>query len=660
MSEDNKHIYEDRKLVVAIIAISIVVIYTLQLFFLQIFQNKYKDSADSNAFFQKVLYPARGTISDRTGKLLVYNKPTYDIVFIPREIVNFDTLEFCKILNITIDDFKNRMDDIRDFHQNPGYSNYTQQTFMTQLNAQEYGLIQEKLYKFPGFSIQNRTIREYNYPNAGNVLGYVAEISQDRLDEDDYYNRGDYEGKSGVEKSYEEILRGKKGVEILLRDAHGKIQGKYENGKHDKSPVSGKNLTLSVDMDLQAYGEYLMQNKIGSIVMIEPSTGEVLCLVSAPSYNPANLTGREFSKNYQELEQNPLKPLYNRATLGVYPPGSTFKPGQGLIFLQEGIISPGTPYSCYHGWPVMHGHPACHGHPSPLSLAPAVATSCNSYFCWGLYDMLRNRQKYKNICEALDTWKDYLVKMGFGHKLGVDLPFEKRGFIPNSKFYSKAFRTNKWMPTYVISIAIGQGEITTTPLQIANYVASIANRGYFFTPHVVKNVQGGGLDKKFFEKKSTGISANHYAPIVEGMAKAVTGGTCRAINLMPDYEVCGKTGTAQNPHGRDHSLFMGFAPREKPKVAIAVIVENAGFGADFAVPIARLMVEKYLKGTIPDRDKGLESRMANTYMLPGLHGTKKKVSTHGNTKDSNATNDDNASTNTQQAVTTKTDQPTTE
>ncbi len=623
MSDDNKHLYEDRRTVVAIIAITVVVLYIFQLFYLQIYQNKYKDSADSNAFFKKVLYPARGTISDRSGKLLVYNKPTYDIVFVPKEVHDLDTLEFCKVLNITLEDFKKRMNDVRDFRLNPGYSNYTQQTFMTQLNEKEYGLIQEMLYKFPGFSVQNRTIREYNYQSAGNILGYISEVSRERIEEDDYYNRGDYEGKSGIEKSYEETLRGEKGVEILLRDAHGKIQGKFDNGKSDKSPVSGKNLTLSVDMDLQTYGEYLMQNKLGSIIMIEPETGEILCMVSAPSYNPAMLTGRDFGKNYQELEQNPLKPLFNRPVLGVYPPGSTFKPSQGLIFLQEGIISPGTSFPCHHGYPPLGGKPACHSHPSPLSLSPAVAVSCNSYFCYGLNAMLSNRSKYKNINDALDVWKDYLVKMGFGHKLEVDLPSEKRGFIPNSKFYTKSYKTAKWMPSFVISIAIGQGEITATPLQIANFVATIANRGYFFAPHIVKKVQGDALDAKYTTKKLTGINSGLYEPIIEGMSKAVTSGTCHAINLAPEFEVCGKTGTAQNPHGRDHSLFMGFAPRNKPKVAIAVIVENAGFGADFAVPIARLMVEKYLKGSVPDRDKGIETRMANTVMLPGLHSLKK-------------------------------------
>jgi penicillin-binding protein 2 len=633
MSDGNKHIYENRKTVISIIAILVVLIYAVKLFYLQIYRNEYKDSADTNAFFKKVLYPARGTISDRNGKLVVFNQPTYDIVFIPREVENFDTLDFCKILNISVQDFEKRMDDIRNPRLNPGYSSYTLQTFMTQLNAQEYGLMQERLYKFSGFSIQNRTMRQYAYPNAGNILGYVAEVSRERLEDDDYYRRGDYEGKSGIEKSYEEILRGEKGVEILLRDAHGRIQGKYNNGQSDKAPVSGKNLSLSVDMDLQAYGEYLMQNKVGSIVMIEPETGEILCMVTAPSYNPAVMTGREFGKNYKTLENDPLKPLFNRPVLGVYPPGSTFKTTQGLIFLQEGIISPETSYPCHHGYPPLGGRPACHGHPSPLSLAPAVATSCNSYFCYGLNAMLGNRTKYKNINDALDVWKNYLVNMGLGYRLGVDLPSEKRGFIPNSKFYSKSFKTNKWAPSYVISIAIGQGEITTTPLQIANLASGIANRGYFYTPHVVKKVQGRALDTLFTRKHSTGIRPNFYDPIVEGMAKAVTNGTCTAINLLPEFEVCGKTGTAQNPHGQDHSLFMGFAPKNKPRVAIAVIVENAGFGARYAVPIARLMVQKYLKGQIPERDKYIETQMANAVILPGFHSHRKAVGVKENSGD---------------------------
>lgn len=618
MNNNNNLISEKRHYIICSIAIVIVVILVIQLFNLQVLKHEYKDSADSNAFFKKTIYPARGTISDRNDNLLVYNQPTYDIVYIPREVQPFDTLDFCNILNLTKEQLIKKIADIKDRRLNPGYSSYTLQTFMTQLTPREYGLLQEKLYKFPGFYIQNRALRQYNFVNAAHILGYVAEVNRSKLEEDSYYTRGDYAGKSGIESSYEKILRGEKGVEILLRDAHGRIKGKYENGKYDVSPISGKNLQLGIDIDLQAYGEFLMQNKIGSIVMIEPSTGEILCLVSAPTYNPSVLLGRDFGKNYFELEKNPDKPLFNRAIQGVYPPGSTFKTTQALIFLQEGVITPQTLYSCAHGYPPGGGRPRCHGHASPLSLVPALATSCNSYFCYGLNAMLSNRNKYSTISEAFDVWKDHLVEMGFGYKLGVDLPYEKRGFIPNSQFYTKAFKTDKWYAQNVISIAIGQGEILSTPLQVANLGAMIANRGFYYTPHLVRNIQDQTLDKLYTDKRRSGVKTEYFDAVVEGMANAVIGGTCRGANLMPEIAVAGKTGTAENPHGRDHSWFMGFAPVENPKVAIAVLVENAGFGARFAVPIAKLMIQKYLKGEIKESDKSLEKSMANAVILPNV------------------------------------------
>lgn len=621
MSKDNNLHSEKRYYTILAITAIIVIVLICQLFNLQIIQHEYKYSADSNAFFKKTLYPARGTISDRQDRLLVYNQPTYDIVYIPREVEPFDTLDFCNILGVTKDQLDKRFGDVKDRRLNPGYSSYTMQTLMTQLTVREYGLFQEKLYKFPGFYIQNRALRQYNFTNAAHVLGYVAEVNKAALTDDPYYVRGDYAGKSGIESSYENILRGQKGVEILLRDAHGRIKGKYENGKHDVNPVSGKNLKLSIDIELQAYGEYLMQNKIGSIVMIEPSTGEILCLVTSPTYDPSILLGREFGNNYKTLEQNPAKPLYNRAIQGMYPPGSTFKTTQGLIFLEEGIITPETAYSCAGGYPPGGGRPKCHAHGSPLSLVPAIATSCNSYFCYGLNAMLSNRKKYANIGEAFDIWKDYLVSMGFGYRLGIDLPSEKRGFIPNSQFYTKAFKTEKWYAQNVISIAIGQGEILATPLQVANLGATIANRGFFYTPHVVKQVQDTPLDKAYTDRRYTGVKETYYNTIAQGMANAVTGGTCRIVNLLPEIAVAGKTGTAENPHGRDHSWFMGFAPVDKPQVAISVLVENAGFGARFAVPIARLMIQKYLKGEIPTSEKYLEDNMANAIILPNVLNT---------------------------------------
>lgn len=611
-----------RYTIVGIVCV-VLFVYICQLFYLQVISTEYKDSADSNAFFNKTLYPSRGIISDREGRLMVFNQPTFDVVYIPKEVLPFDTIDFCNILSITREQFDKRIVDISNKQLNPGYSQYTLQTFATQLNLQESGLLQEKLYKFPGFFIQNRTVRQYSYPNAGLLLGYVAEVSKTQMEEDSisYYVRGDYAGKSGMEAYYEKILRGEKGAEILLRDANGRIQGRYDDGKQDKAPISGKNLTLSLDIELQAYGEYLMQNKIGSIVMIEPSTGEILCMVTSPTYDPSMLLGRDFSKNYQQLENDPLKPLFNRAVQGTYPPGSTFKTTQGLIFLQEEIINTSTMYSCAMGYPPLGGRPKCHPHGAPLPIEPAIATSCNSFFCYGLTNMLHNRKKYANIEDAFDVWKDHMVDMGFGYKLGVDLPSEKRGFIPNSKFYTTAFKTNNWKAANVISIAIGQGEISATPLQVANLAATIANRGYYFAPHIVREIQDTPLDSIYTHKHEVGIKKEHYEVIANGMARAVTAGTCRAINLLPAIEVCGKTGTAENPHGKDHSIFMGFAPKENPKVAIFVIVENAGFGATYAVPTARLMLQKYLKGEIPESEKHIEQRIAGATILPASYQT---------------------------------------
>lgn len=620
---------DNRKYIIGGIVVVIILIYIGQLFYLQVIKNEYKDYADNNAFFNRTLYPARGVISDRNDKMIVYNQPTYDIAFIPREITNLDTLDFCNTLNMSREDFDKRMKEIKDTKLNPGYSSYTLQTFMTRLDMKETSLFQEKLYKYPGFFIQNRTVRQYDYHSAGLLLGYVAEVDKKQMENDKYFARGDYAGKSGIESFYEKELRGEKGIEILLRDAHGRIQGKYENGIHDKAPVSGKNLTLSIDIELQAYGEYLMQNKVGSIVMIEPSTGEILCMVTSPSYDPALLVGRDFGKNYKELEDNPLKPLYNRPIQGQYPPGSTFKTTQGLIFLEEEIITPQTLYSCAHGYPPLGGKPACHGHASPLAVEYAITTSCNSFFCYGLTAMLGNRKKYKDINVAFDIWKDHLVEMGFGYPLGVDIPSEKRGFIPNSKFYTKVNKTENWRPANVISIAIGQGEILVTPLQGANLAATIANRGHFYTPHLVKSIQDTIIDSKYREKRIVDVDRKHYETIVEGMAKAVTMGTCRGANLLPEIEVCGKTGTAENPHGKDHSSFMGFAPKDNPKVAIFVYVENGGFGATYGVPIGRLMLSKYLKGEVPDNEKWLEDRMAGAVILPASYLSWKRAKEQG-------------------------------
>ncbi len=563
--------------------------------------------ADNNAFLKRTLYPSRGILYDRAGKLLVFNQPSYDLTVVMKEVQPFDTLEFCNIVNISEDFLKKRFTDIKNRKINPGYSPYLPQIVLNQLGNKEFGILQEFLYKFPGFYIQNRPVRQYNYANAAHLLGYIAPVDRQNILDDEYYAQGEYIGKNGVERSYESILRGEKGVEVLLRDSRGRIKGKYENGMYDKSPVSGKDLTLSIDIELQKYGEELMQNKMGTIVMIEPSTGEILCMVVKPDYDPALFIGRQFGNNYMQLLNDPTKPLFNRALSGTYPPGSTFKAAQGLVFLQEGIIKPETQFTCSHGFAIGNKMLKCHGHYSPLALTFAVCTSCNAYFCWGFKYMLENR-KYGNTKDALNYWRECMKKQGFGRKLGIDLPGERGGFMPNSQLYNKWYK-NKWNAYSIISNAIGQGETEATPVQICNLAAQIANRGYFYTPHVVKNIKGGEIDTLFTKKHLTEINSVHYGPIIEGLAQAVTQGTCWGA-WMPDIEVCGKTGTAQN-RGKDHSIFMGFAPRSNPQVTIAVYVENGGYGSEFAVPIGRLMIEKYLKGEVSETSKYFESNVLN-------------------------------------------------
>ena len=587
---------ENRRLVIGGVAVAIVVIYIVRLFTLQLMSDDYKKNADSNAFQKKIEYPSRGIITDRSGKLLVYNQPAYDImVVMNEENGRLDTAEFCDALGITKEFFIKRMNDIKDRSKNPGYSRFTQQQFMSQLPDKVFSIFREKMFRFPGFYIQKRSVRQYQYPYAAHVLGDVAEVSEGDIEEDDYYQSGDYIGKQGVERSYEKLLRGEKGVQILLRDAHGRIQGSYQNGRLDHRPVAGKDLTLSLDIKLQALGERLMEGKIGSIVAIEPSTGEVLCMVSSPTYDPRVMVGRQRGKNHLTLSRNIRKPLLNRSIMGQYPPGSTFKTSQGLTYMSEGIITPYTMFPCHRGFFYRGLHVGCHGHASPINLVEAISTSCNAYFCWGLYYMMSNRRKYRNVERAMNTWRDYMVSMGFGYKLGIDLPGEKRGLIPNATFYDKAYH-GSWNGLTVISIAIGQGEVNLTPLQIANLGATIANRGYYYVPHVVRKVQDEPLDTVFTRRHYTRASRRAYDYIVAGMRSSVIKGTCKEANRA-DYLVCGKTGTAQN-RGQDHSVFMGFAPMEKPRIAIAVYVENGGFGADYGVPIGSLMMEQYIKGKL--------------------------------------------------------------
>lgn len=584
----------NRKYILSGIAVSIFIVYIIQIFSLQITNEDFKNKADSNAFYKKTLYPSRGQMYDRNGNLLVYNKPSYDITFVPREVKDLDTLDFCNTLGITPEEFNTRMEQVKDRRKNPGYSPNTEQTFITQIPMEDFATFQEKIFLFKGFQIRKRFIRQYNYKAAGVLFGDVGEVSQRHLKKDSYYQQGDYIGTQGLESSFEKQLRGKKGTEVLLRDAYGRIQGKYNDGALDTAAIRGKNITLGLDIELQMLGERLMKNKIGSIVAIEPETGEILCMVSSPSYDPSLLTGRDRGANHKKLVTDKRKPLLNRAIMGNYPPGSTFKTTQAALFLEEGVLTPSTKFPCENGFILNNFRLGCHSHKAPISLHDAIATSCNAYFCWGLHTMF-GMEKYENRKNAMNKWRDYMVSMGCGYTLGVDLPGESRGMIPNAEFYTKHY-SNYWRAVTVISISIGQGEVLLTPLQIANLGAIIANRGTFITPHLVKEVENDTIASKYLTEKKTMVSPKAYEEVIKGMRLAVLKGTCKGADI-PGYEVCGKTGTAQNK-GDDHSVFLGFAPMKKPKIAISVYVENGGFGADYGVPIGALMMEQYLNGEL--------------------------------------------------------------
>ena len=627
---------EKRRLVIGGFVVAIVLIYIARLVQLQVLDSTYKANADSNAFMEKVLYPSRGLIYDRNDSLVVYNVPEYDLVMIPKDVAQFDTIDFCNTLQISREELETRLQEMK---KSRSYSAFTQQVLMNHLTPEDYGRLQEKLYRFPGFFVVQRILRQYNYPVAANVLGDIREVNAKDIENDAYYRPGDYTGDLGIEKSYETWLRGVKGKEILIRDATGKIKGRYNDGADDVAPIAGNNLRLSIDIGLQAYGEMLMQGKVGAIVCIEPKTGEILALVSSPTYDPSLLMGRDRGKNYRNLVNNRLKPLYDRSIMAAYPPGSTFKPTQGLIFLQEGIITTSTVFPCHRGYVNAGLRVGCHGHGSPIPLKPALQTSCNAYFCWGFKYMMDKRSKYGSTGKAFEVWKNHMVSMGYGYKLGIDMPGESRGFIPNTAFYDKIYGEGRWVGQTIISDAIGQGEILATPLQIANLSATIANRGYYITPHVVKNIEGVGVLKKNLERHDTDIDKRYYSDIVEGMRMAVLGGTCTGANI-PGLDVCGKTGTAQNPHGRDHSVFMGFAPMNDPKIAVCVYVENAGFGATYGVPIGALMIERYMRGNTPGlqaRGRAMASRHTITY--PKV----KKTTATGTQADKNKTTSSNKS-----------------
>ena len=611
----------NRKYVLAAIIVIITLVYVAQLFNLQVLNEDFRGYAERNAQLRRTIFPARGVIYDRNGRLLVFNQPTFDVMVITREKRNWelsDSLDFSNILNISIERFRELDAIMRDGRRNPGFSSVTPQLFMSRLGAEEYASLQENLHRFPGVFTRTRTERQYNYPHMGLVLGYVAEVNQSRINADPWFARGDFGGMTGVERSYEEVLRGEKGVEILLRDARGRVQGRFRDGEYDIMPIPGKDLMLSIDLDLQAYGELLMSNMVGSIVMIEPSTGEILALVSAPGYDPGLLTGRDFGTNFMSLSSNPFEPLNHRAVSGVYPPASTFKMPLGLIFLQEGIIRPQTRLACHGGFAPMGGRPRCHCFQT-TDYRLSIAVSCNTFYCIGLSSMLGNRSRFTTQIEAYDVMRNYLLEMGFGRRLGVDLPSERAGFIPTSSFYTERLGP-RWHAHNIISIALGQGEITATPLQIANFAAMVANRGYFYTPRVVRKIiSENGEELTHGTRNTSGINREYWELTALGMGDAVTHGTAWRASLAPDIVVAGKTGTAENSRGDSHALFMGFAPLHNPQVAFAVIVEHGHFGGRTAAPIAQLMLQKFFNGEIREQDRWQEEQIINRVLLPPIY-----------------------------------------
>ena len=560
----------------------------------------YKDKANQNALRYITEHPARGLIYDRNDSLLVYNDAAYDLMVVPNELRSFDTAELCRVLDLTKEDVEKKI------ARAVKYSKILPSLFEQQISKEDYGFLQEKMYEFPGFFVQNRTLRSYPNPVAAHILGYVSEVNDQDMENDNYYKMGDYIGKSGIEKAYESVLRGVKGKRVVLVDVHNREMGRYDNGSEDVVPVPGTSIWSTLDLQLQRYGEELMKNKRGSIVAIEPKTGEILCIISSPSYDPNLLVGTARPKNYGVLLEDPKKPLFNRALMASYPPGSTFKLANGLIALQEGIITPSTVYSCsgggYHiGSHVVHCH-NCGG----LNIYSAIQRSCNTFFCRAYYNILSNRSKYKNIDEAYTAWLDYMMSMGFAQKYDTDLPYELKGSIPTAAYFDKKYN-NSWNGNTVVSMGIGQGEAAVTPLQMANMLAVIANQGYYIKPHVVRAIgHRDSLNTQYSEKIYSKIKPQHFATVLQGMKMVVTAGTGRGAQI-PGIEVAGKTGTAQNPHGADHSVFALIAPANNPKIVIFCLVENGGFGASVACPIASLMAEKYLNGEVKRED--LEKRM---------------------------------------------------
>lgn len=602
----------DRKLVTLFIFSSITFIYLVRLFYIQIIDDSYKLSANNNVLRYITEFPSRGLVYDRKGKLLVYNEAVYDLMVITKQVKNLDTTEFCKLIGINKEDFKKKVIKLKKLKE---YSAVRPVPFEKQLSAETYAAFQEKLYKFPGFFVQSRTLRKYPKPILGHVLGYIGEVDEKITAKKPYYKPGDYIGISGIEQSYEQTLRGKRGTKIVMVDVFNRVKGSYQEGAYDTLAIPGKNLTSSISGDLQEYGEKLMTNKIGSIVAIEPQTGEILSLVCGPNYDPNLLVGRVRSKNYSTLVRDKYKPLFNRALMAMYPPGSTFKPIMALVGLQEGVLTENSHYFCPGGFSLGSKLIKCEHVHGSIALIGSISHSCNTYYCYAFKAIIDNN-RYRNTEEAFEKWRSYMLSFGIGMKLPIDLPNSLKGSMPTVNYYNKYHGKGHWKSSTIISLGIGQGEMGMTPLQLANSMAMIANRGYYYVPHVIKAI---GDDKRQQPEFTTPIrvpvSKDNFEIVIQGMSEVLTNGTAAACQI-PGIDVCGKTGTAQNPYGKSNSLFVAFAPRNNPKIAIAVVVENGGYGAAWAAPIASLMIEKYLNDTVARPI--LEERMIKGNLLANV------------------------------------------
>ncbi|APG61069.1 penicillin-binding protein 2 [Christiangramia salexigens] len=594
-----------RKVLLYITILTTGLLFLGRLFYLQVIDTSLAIRSQDNAIKVIYDYPQRGYIYDRNGELMVSNQPSYDVMVIPRNLKPFDTTEFCNILNLSREDLEKKLDKARI------YSPMLPSVVIPQLTKSEYAILQEKMRKYEGFYIQKRSLRDYQVDHSANVLGYIAEVNQSIVNKNPYYISGDLIGRAGIESQYEELLRGVKGVKYIQKDRFNRDIGPYKEGIYDTLPEKGKDISLTVDATLQAYGRDLMKNKRGGIVAIEPETGEILTLITAPTYDPSKLVGRKRSKNFTELYYDTIaRPLYDRGLLAEYPPGSPFKTLNALIGLQEGVVDTDDRFACNHGYAYGRGRKlGCHAHRSPLDMIPGIAQSCNAYFA-NVYR--RIIEKYPTPQEGMNVWNDHLESFGLGDYLGSDLSTGRPGKIPDADYYNMIYDypTYKWYASATLSNAIGQGEVLMTPIQLANMAAIIGNKGWFYTPHILKEVDGKPIkEEKFTKKNYTTIEARHFDPVIEGMHEVYKSGTAASLKV-PGIEIAGKTGTAENftkINGKrvqltDHSIFVAFAPVDNPKIAIAVFVENGYWGSRYAGRIASLMIEKYLKGTITRTD----------------------------------------------------------